>query len=289
MFAILIFDRIPVFLCLLLVLALSPIFPVSAQDRTGGELIPKLEKRIQDGINDLSDKLKKQTSRIKKQLNLFDRATYPVEYRTAKKRQSHDYQTEIRPILERKCVACHGCYDAPCQLKLGSGDGLMRGASKIPVYDATRLSDAPPTRLGIDGQSIADWRRQSFFPVLPAAPTTEPKSLFQKMIDLGRSAPHSADRPIPDDVDLGFDRNNVCPAPSEFSAYAEEHPRGGMPFAVSGLSDAEYSKLSTWLSEGGAVGLPSAALEGTESEIIDAAESWLNRPNDRSRLVARYV
>jgi len=28
------------------------------------------------------------------------------------------YQTDIQPIFESKCLACHGCYDAPCQLKL---------------------------------------------------------------------------------------------------------------------------------------------------------------------------
>jgi len=32
--------------------------------------------------------------------------------------QPVSYQKQIRPILERRCVVCHGCYDAPCQLKL---------------------------------------------------------------------------------------------------------------------------------------------------------------------------
>jgi len=29
-----------------------------------------------------------------------------------------DYWTEVKPILEKRCVVCHACYDAPCQLKL---------------------------------------------------------------------------------------------------------------------------------------------------------------------------
>lgn len=24
------------------------------------------------------------------------------------------YDEEVRPILESRCVVCHGCYDAPC-------------------------------------------------------------------------------------------------------------------------------------------------------------------------------
>ncbi|HUH57133.1 MAG TPA: hypothetical protein VL020_01285, partial [Pseudomonadales bacterium] len=34
------------------------------------------------------------------------------------------YSQEIQPIFTQKCVACHACYDAPCQLNLGSGEGL---------------------------------------------------------------------------------------------------------------------------------------------------------------------
>ena len=40
------------------------------------------------------------------------------------------FYKEVKPILDTRCVSCHGCYDAPCQLKLGSIEGLDRGASK---------------------------------------------------------------------------------------------------------------------------------------------------------------
>ena len=62
------------------------------------------------------------------------------------------YRAEVRPLLDRRCVVCHGCYDAPCQLKLGSWEGIARGTTKAPVYDATRLEAAPPTRLFVDAQ-----------------------------------------------------------------------------------------------------------------------------------------
>ena len=40
------------------------------------------------------------------------------------------YQQHIKPIFDSRCVVCHGCYDAPCQLKLTSWDGVARGTSK---------------------------------------------------------------------------------------------------------------------------------------------------------------
>lgn len=32
------------------------------------------------------------------------------------------FNEDVRPILETKCLACHGCFDAACQLKLGSAE-----------------------------------------------------------------------------------------------------------------------------------------------------------------------
>jgi hypothetical protein len=40
-----------------------------------------------------------------------------------------DYWTEVKPVIEQRCVVCHGCYDAPCQLKMSSIEGIERGAS----------------------------------------------------------------------------------------------------------------------------------------------------------------
>ena len=44
------------------------------------------------------------------------------------------YRAQVAPILEKRCVVCHACFDAPCQLKLGVPEGLQRGASKDKVY-----------------------------------------------------------------------------------------------------------------------------------------------------------
>src|SRR5574343_1301035 len=71
-----------------------------------------------------------------------------------------DYWQQVRPILDRRCVTCHACYDAPCQLKLTRYDGITRGASPDAVYSSTRLAAASPTRLGFDATTNAAWRGQ---------------------------------------------------------------------------------------------------------------------------------
>ena len=79
---------------------------------------------------------------------------------TADSADAQQYLHDVKPILENRCVVCHGCYDAPCQLKLSSADGIMRGASKAPVYDGTRILASEPTRLGIDATSVEEWRSE---------------------------------------------------------------------------------------------------------------------------------
>ena len=80
--------------------------------------------------------------------------------------QTIDYWSAVKPIVDNRCVVCHACYDAPCQLKMSSIEGIERGASEAKVYNQGRLRSAPMTRLFEDAQSTAEWREKGFFPVL---------------------------------------------------------------------------------------------------------------------------
>ena len=51
-----------------------------------------------------------------------------------------DYWSDVKPVIEQRCVVCHGCYDASCQLKMSSIEGIERGASKEVVYQQSRLT-----------------------------------------------------------------------------------------------------------------------------------------------------
>ena len=76
------------------------------------------------------------------------------------------YYEQVKPILDNRCVSCHACYDAPCQLKLTAPAGIERGGSKDLVYDGTRLLASSPSRLFVDGKSAEEWRKKGFHPVL---------------------------------------------------------------------------------------------------------------------------
>jgi len=88
----------------------------------------------------------------------------PVEIKTSAPPLS--YLGDVKPVLDRRCVACHSCYNAPCQLKLSSYEGLDRGANKQGVYSSSRLHAQDPTRLFMDAQTTEQWRAKGFTSVL---------------------------------------------------------------------------------------------------------------------------
>ena len=197
------------------------------------------------------------------------------------------YSRDVQPILSNKCVACHACYDSPCQLNLGSGEGILRGASKTPVYDGARTRAQAPTRLYFDAQGEAAWRDKGFNSVLDAQ--AGQAALIARMLELGRSNPPQANAKLPDDLDIAIDRDNQCPLPGEFDAYAQQFAHAGMPFAVTGLSDAEYDTLQQWLRQGAPV--EEQALQPSAAELKQVAEweAMFNAPGARESLVSRWL
>lgn len=203
-----------------------------------------------------------------------------------------DYRQRVQPILERRCVVCHGCYDAPCQLKLSSTDGLQRGASKQRVYDGARITGIEPTRLGIDAQTPAQWRQKGFFAVLDANATTPRErlhgSVMYQLLRLKQQYPQPRTGVLPADFDLGLDRKQVCTSRDGFEDYAREHPRWGMPYAMPNLDDNDYRTLSQWLAQG-APAPPPAALPAASLEQVQTWESFFNGTGRKQQLVSRYL
>jgi hypothetical protein len=199
------------------------------------------------------------------------------------------FSQSVQPIFERKCVACHACYESPCQLNLGSGEGMDRGASKVQVYD-DRNKAAAPTRLFTDAQKTAEWRQKGFFPVLDDSHADAQAALLSRMISLGRQANFVPGEKLPDNIVLGVNRDNSCPADSkEMEKYAKKHPQEGMPLAVTGLSDAEYNTINTWLAEGGKIDSVPRRASSAENAEIRQWEAYLNRPGLREQVVARWL
>ncbi|MDD5268738.1 MAG: fatty acid cis/trans isomerase [Methylococcales bacterium] len=220
------------------------------------------------------------------------RVMTPEQARLYQQEHKVSFYHDVKPILDSRCVVCHGCYDAPCQLKLGSIEGLDRGATKQLVYDSTRLEATDPTRLFIDATDTEGWRKKDFYPVLNERIDTQvanlDNSVLAKLIDLKRLNPQPASGKLGKDYDLKFDRKLQCATIEEFPKYQNEHPRWGMPYAMPGLSLKEENTLKKWLQEGSKVeSLP--PLPYRTVKAVEKWESYFNGSTLKQQLVFRYI
>jgi hypothetical protein len=193
---------------------------------------------------------------------------------------------KAQEILEQRCIVCHGCYDAPCQLKMEAHEGLVRGASKALVYDSKRLSEAEMTRLFDDAHSERQWRKKGFYPALNSG---NPKDgTLYRMLQMKQAHPLDTKGPLPEGFDFALRRDQQCPKPEEFDQFQQDYPLWGMPYGLPGLNTEEHQTLITWL-EQGAPSVVQQPLTGTEREAIVRWESFLNGDDKKHRLMSRYI
>jgi hypothetical protein len=203
-----------------------------------------------------------------------------------------EYGRDIQPVLEKRCLVCHGCYDAPCQLKLDSMEGLLRGVSNERVYDATRLRPMQPSRLFEDAHTTADWRKRGFHPVLNERRNTAIANLEAGM--LSRSLQLKQEHPLPEgkilpaSFDFSLGRAEQCPKIEDFDAFAARYPLWGMPYGLPALSAGEQGTLQSWIAAGAPVAAE-AALSPKLAKEVEYWESLFNGATLKHRLAARYV
>jgi hypothetical protein len=202
------------------------------------------------------------------------------------------FQRDIKPILEQRCTVCHGCYDAPCQLKLDSFEGIARGANKDKVYDGTRLLAANLTRLFEDAHTNAQWREKGFYPVLNerenSAQANLDASVLYNMLRLKRDNPVPTEYPLPESFDFSLNREQSCPKIEEFAGFEKEHPLWGMPFGMPAISDREFNTIKRWIELGSPKDDP-AAIDQTLAQKVRQWELFLNGDSLKQQLMSRYV
>jgi hypothetical protein len=200
---------------------------------------------------------------------------------------SDEYAARIQPIFDNRCVACHSCYNAPCQLNLQNYSGLARGATKLNIYDRSRRKSVAPSRLDVDGHSVTDWRAKGFFDVAGGA--AEPsQTLLMQLLSLRARHPTLQPKKTVED-------SNFCPADSKQGAdVARRTPESGMPYGLPPLPQSELTTLAEWVARG-APGPSEADLarrRTAPAELqteVRAWEAFLNSSTRREKLVARYV
>ncbi len=225
--------------------------------------------------------------------NVENRQSQPI----ASLEQTNHYRQVIKPIIESRCVVCHGCYDAPCQLKMESRAGLERGASKTLVYNGERLltaniSESLVNLREINASTLQPLREQGFYPVLnerqqnPEANTQA--SIFYQMLQLKQQHPLPNEPLLNNSFDIALDRDQQCPTIEEFDQYKTKFPLGGMPYALPALSSSEHNHLSAWLATG-AIMPEAEPVNATEQKLITQWETFLNNGSLKQQLVSRYL
>ena len=204
---------------------------------------------------------------------------------------SNQFLNEVKPIIDNRCVVCHACYDAPCQLKMTSVEGIDRGASKDLVYEGTRLTATTPTRLFEDADTTEQWRALGFHPILNERMQTPTANIEAGLV--ARLLIQKEEHPLPDEVQLeGFDfstnREQVCPTIEELDQYQRDYPTWGMPYGMPNLSSQEYSTLIRWVNEGSLMN-KAIPLTFEQQSMVNHYEALFNNDSVKHQLVARYI
>ncbi len=204
------------------------------------------------------------------------------------------YEKSIQPILNRRCVVCHSCNDAPCQLDQTSFAGIDRGANASDVYEG-RMGSTAPTRIYIDATTTEAWRKLDFFPVLAHHPAGNPKN-FEDSV-LYQLIKYRNENPLPD-IKWDAASSRTCPDLRSPLPLVREgilslldlkpYPYLAMPYGLPAISQEEFRLIRAWISLG-APG-PSTQLNSSpQSKELEAWEEFFNGSSPKNRLVSRYL
>ena len=197
---------------------------------------------------------------------------------------------DVKPILDKRCVTCHSCYNSPCQTKLSSFEGIDRGGSKEKVYLAERLFSQEPTRLFTDAKTTEEWREKKFFSLTDN--TSEEgfnNSIMGHMIHDKKQNPEVIGEYAPEYDDI------ICAETLEqVSEFQDKHPNHGMPYGLPALDEKEYAVIMQWLVQGarGPDEVKQKELErpsASAQKAIDKWEAFLNTDDAKHKMTARYL
>lgn len=205
-----------------------------------------------------------------------ERTTQSVEFSSDK----DIYTSDVQPIFNQRCIACHSCLESPCQLNLQTYEGAKRGAIRNNlVYDGARLNEAKMTRLFEDGHSEQDWRSMGFYDVIGESSN----SILLQSVKMG-----FAQRSVPDDE---VKSNQYCASDiKDFRAVENADKKMAMPYGLPAISKENLQTLINWV-EIGAPG-PKETVTVFPTDIGRAKVAWegfLNQSDLKTKLVARYL
>lgn len=210
---------------------------------------------------------------------------FPV-FASAKEPDFDFYSQRVQPIFNNRCLSCHSCFNAPCQLNLQNFEGFARGATKLNVYNGSRLKAVEPSRIWIDEKSTDGWRKKGFFDVHTSNDPAE--NVFFSVTKLRSTQPNLV-------VKTAVAEAQMCAATmTEQKALEKSAPERGMPYGLPPLASVDLSTLESWI-QNGAPG-PSdkskkqfQALSEKSLKQVREWEKFLNGEDLRQKLVSRYL
>lgn len=185
------------------------------------------------------------------------------------------FSSEIKPILDKRCVVCHSCSEAPCQLKLESIEGIKRGAHNKAARGSALFS-RQGQRLFFDADSVSEWRDKGFYSVID--PVTynrkEEYPIMLKALLKGHEEGLAAQGKAKISKDYGYQVE-------------------GMPYKLAPLNtQTELMPLVNWLTQGAQVPNEDAIETMRTSRYPDVVKKWedfFNGTSVKERWTARYL
>jgi hypothetical protein len=202
----------------------------------------------------------------------------------------------VKPIFASRCIGCHACEAAPCQLKLDSYEGVDRGATTA-YPKAIKFSTQPQTRIFKDSKTTKGWRKKGFWPVvkhdgnLSKEELLEGSLLYQYMKQ-GKKQYLSGN--LKERTPRKFKQcvKDVNQFHHELVKNKENQPDRGMPFGTPALTDKEFSTIEAWI----AMGAPGPSVEehkklktATVATSINEWEDFLNKNDNKNAWTAKYL
>lgn len=191
-----------------------------------------------------------------------------------------NYLTQVKPILDARCTGCHSGYNAPCQLKLDSAEGLLRGATQSQSIYA-------------DDVTPAVWRERGFNSLLndksPFPELNLNRSLIAKLLTLKQANALPPVGQLPKSLPVDKWQDAECPTIEQIGHFQAVHPLAGMPYALPALTKAEQSVILNWLQDGAKITNTGVAISAQTQAEIKKWEHFLNDNSNKSRLMARYL
>lgn len=222
------------------------------------------------------------------------------------------YLRDIQPIFNQRCLICHACAEAPCQLHFDSYSNVRRGATPVELID---LMASAPTRPK-DARTLQEWRLKGFSPILfeDLTRTEERNKLSpEELALLTAKRISSAEENLNQSLLYRFiqhgylyngpgfslealdshrEEGNQCiSSPDQFNAFIKKHPAAGMPYGMPALPPQEFSTLRKWIEDGAPGPSPEARSLLQNATRPDVLEEWekLFNGSPKARLIGRFV